>query len=210
MNKPRLIYFDFAGSRGEECRIALHLAGVDFEDVRVPRSEWKALKPTTPFGAMPVLELPDKPPLAQSNAILVYIGRLHGLHPKDDFEAARHEALMNYAEELRHQVSPTLRISDEAHKRAAREELARDALPRWGANVERQLGAGPFVAGDTLNVADIKLYMIVRWFASGVVDHVPPTVFDAFPKLKRLYAAVGEHPGVKAWLARSKPPSTPA
>ena len=32
MSKPRLIYFDFAGSRGEECRIALHLAGVDFDD----------------------------------------------------------------------------------------------------------------------------------------------------------------------------------
>ena len=27
MTKPRLVYFDFAGSRGEECRIALHLAG---------------------------------------------------------------------------------------------------------------------------------------------------------------------------------------
>ena len=34
MTRPRLIYFDFAGSRGEECRIALHLAGIDFEDVR--------------------------------------------------------------------------------------------------------------------------------------------------------------------------------
>ena len=35
MSKPRLTYFDFAGSRGEECRIALHLAGIDFDDVRV-------------------------------------------------------------------------------------------------------------------------------------------------------------------------------
>jgi glutathione S-transferase len=35
MSRPRLIYFDFAGSRGEECRIALHLVGIDFEDVRV-------------------------------------------------------------------------------------------------------------------------------------------------------------------------------
>ena len=35
MNKSRLTYFDFAGSRGEECRIALHLAGIDFDDMRV-------------------------------------------------------------------------------------------------------------------------------------------------------------------------------
>ena len=44
MSKPRLIYFDFAGSRGEECRIALHLAGIDFEDVRVKSGDWPAMK----------------------------------------------------------------------------------------------------------------------------------------------------------------------
>ncbi len=36
MTKLRLVYFYFAGSRGEECRITLHLAGVEFDDVRVP------------------------------------------------------------------------------------------------------------------------------------------------------------------------------
>jgi prostaglandin-H2 D-isomerase / glutathione transferase len=169
MNKPRLLYFDFAGSRGEECRIALHLAGIDFEDVRLPNTEWKAMKPTSPFGSMPILELPGKPPLAQSNAILCLIGRRHGLHPSDDFEAARHEALLNYAEELRQHIAPTLRISDAEQKRAAREELARGYLNDWGSRVERQIGDGPFLAGDTLQVADIKLYMIVRWFATGTV-----------------------------------------
>jgi hypothetical protein len=34
MNKPKLIYFDAPVSRGEECRLALHLAGIDFEDDR--------------------------------------------------------------------------------------------------------------------------------------------------------------------------------
>ena len=49
MSKPRLIYFDFAGSRGEECRIALHLAGVDFEDVRV-KGDGGMLKVFNPTG----------------------------------------------------------------------------------------------------------------------------------------------------------------
>jgi prostaglandin-H2 D-isomerase / glutathione transferase len=202
MSKPRLIYFDFAGSRGEECRIALHLAGIDFEDVRIPSAEWPALKRKTPFGSLPILELSGKPPLAQSNAILVYIGRQHGLHPTDNFQAAQHEALMNYVEDLRHTVGPTLRITDETQKRAAREELARDYLPTWGTNVENQLADHPFVDGATLHVVDIKLYMIVRWFASGTIDHVPPTVFDHCVKLKRVYREVGEHPRVKAWLDR--------
>lgn len=205
MPMPRLIYFDIAGSRGEECRIALHLAGVDFDDVRVPRAEWPGLKPETPFGSLPILELAGKPPLAQSNAILVYIGRQHGLHPKDDLEAAYHEALMNYVEDLRHNVGPALRIADETQKLAAREELARNYLPTWGTNVERQLGEHPFVGGDTLNVVDLKLYMVVRWLTSGTVDHVPTTVFDHCPKLKRVYERVGEHPGVRAWLERATP-----
>jgi len=35
MTKPKLTYFDAPVSRGEECRLALHLAGVDFEDIRI-------------------------------------------------------------------------------------------------------------------------------------------------------------------------------
>lgn len=203
MSKPRLFYFDFAGSRGEECRIALHLAGVDFEDVRVKGSDWPAMKASTPFGAMPVLEIPGKAPLAHSNAILVLVGRQHGLHPADAFEAARHESLMCAVEELRHTLTPTLRITDPEQKRAAREALAANELPTWGSQVERQLGDGPFIGGAAPQVADIKLYMIVRWLTTGVVDHVPTTVFDSCPKLMRLYRAVGEHAGVKAWLAKS-------
>jgi glutathione S-transferase len=202
MTKAKLTYFDISGSRGEECRLALHLAGIEFEDNRIKRADWAALKPTTPFGSVPVLELPGKPPLAQSNAILVLIGRRHGLHPADDFEAAQHEALMAHVEDLRHNVGPTLFIKDEEQKLARRQELATGYLPTWAAATERQLGEGPFVAGAKLNVVDLKLFMVVRWFATGTVDHIPATVFDASPKLKRLYQAVGDHAGVKAWAAR--------
>jgi glutathione S-transferase len=204
MSRPRLIYFDFAGSRGEECRIALHLAGIDFEDVRVKSDDWPAMKASTPFGAMPVLEIAGKAPLAQANAILVFIGRQHRLHPADAFEAARHEALMCAVEELRHAITPTLRITDPELKRQAREALAANELRTWGSQVERQLGDGPFIGGATLQVADLKLYMVVRWLTTGTLDHVPTTVFDHCPKLLRLYRAVGEHEGVKAWLARPR------
>ena len=203
MSKPRLIYFDFAGSRGEECRIALHLAGIDFDDVRVQGSDWPAMKAATPFGAMPVLEIPGKAALAHSNAILGFIGRQHGLHPADAFEAARHESLMCAVEELRHTITPALRITDPEQKRQAREALVANEFGTWGNQVERQIGDGPFIGGAALQVADLKLYMVVRWLTTGVVDHVPASVFDHCPKLMRLYRAVSEHAGVKAWLAKS-------
>lgn len=202
MSKPKLIYFDAPVSRGEECRLALHLAGVDFIDERLGREAWSALKPTTPFGSLPVLELPGQPPLGQSNAILALIGRRHGLHPQDLMEAARHEALMCQVEDLRANVAPTLRITDAAEKKRVREELASTYLPTWATHTERQLGAGPFCAGAKLHVVDLKLYMVVRWFATGTVDHIPATVFDAFPKLTRLYRAVADDPRIKAWYAK--------
>jgi len=209
MSKPRLIYFDAPVSRGEECRLALAIAGVDFEDKRLARAEWLALKPSTPFGSLPLYEEPGHPVLAHSNAILVLVGRRHGLHPKDDFEAARHEAIMSYVEDLRGHVSPTMRIQDAEEKKRAREGLATTYLPGWGANVERQIGDGPFFGGAAINVVDLKLLLIVRWLRSGALDHVPATVFADFPKLNRVADAVDEHPRVKAWTAKTAAPAKP-
>jgi prostaglandin-H2 D-isomerase / glutathione transferase len=202
MTRPKLTYFDAPVSRGEECRLALHLAGIDFEDHRIKPSAWPALKEQMPYGALPVLELPGHAPFAQTNPILVLIGRRHGLHPTDDFQAARHEAMMQHVEELRHNVSPTLRM-DEAEKKIAREALVAGFLPAWGKAAERNLAsAGPFFGGATIHVVDIKLHMAVRWFLGGKVDHIPATIFAAFPKLMGVHDAVRDHPGVKAWSAK--------
>ncbi len=204
MSKPILTYFDFSGSRGDECRIAFHTAGVEFTDNRVQGPAWSDLKAKVPFGSMPVLEIPGKPLLAQSNAILVFIGREHGMHPADNFEAARHESLMAYVEEARHHITPMLRVKDETEKLAKREEISSKYLPQWSSFVEKHLvNNGPFMAGDKLSVVDIKLYMFMRWFISGAVDHVPKTVFEKFEKLTRLYQAVAAHPRVAEWVSRT-------
>ena len=202
MTKPKLTYFDAPVSRGEECRLALHVAGVEFEDNRIKREAWPTVKPTTPFGSMPVYEIAGRPRLAHSNAILVYVGRQHDLHPKDDFEAARHEAMMSHVEDLRANVVPTLRMTDAEEKKKAREALTASYLPVWGANAEKHIGDGPFFGGAKLNVVDFKLHMAVRWFNGGGVDHVPATIFAAFPKLNRLHDAVRDDARVKAWYAK--------
>ena len=203
MSKPKLTYFDAPVSRGEECRLALHLAGVDFEDHRIKFPEWAAMKPDAPYGAVPFLELPGQATLAHSNAILVYLGRRHGLHPKDELEAARHEGMMHHVEDLRATVGPTLRIADPEAKKAAREQIAATFLPAWGAHAEKHLGDGPFFAGAEINVVDLKLHMAVRWFRGGAVDHIAPSIFDAFPKLIRVHDAVRDDARGKAWYAKT-------
>ncbi len=200
MPKPKLSYFDFPGGRGEDCRIALHIAGVEFEDDRIKGPQWSDRKSAMPFGAMPVLEVGGNQ-LAQSNAILRFIGARHELHPTDDWEAARHEAVMHAVEDLRAQLTPTLSIKDEAEKKARREEVAAGYMQAWAANMEKQIGDGPFLAGDKLNVADLKLYVLVKWFAKGTLDHIPADVFDQYPRLRGLYDAVEAHPQVQAWYS---------
>ncbi|MCP5474921.1 MAG: glutathione S-transferase family protein [Lysobacterales bacterium] len=202
MTRPSLTYFDAPVSRGEECRLALQLAGVDFEDHRIRREDWPALKEHTPYGSLPVLDLPGHPPLAQTNAILVLIGRRHGLHPADDFEAARHEGMMQHVEDLRANVGPTIRMG-EAEKKTAREALVAGYLPAWGRAAERNIATGPYFAGERIHVVDVKLHMAVRWFLGGNVDHIPANIFCSYPKLMGVHDAVREHPQIKAWYARA-------
>ncbi len=193
-----LTYFDYEGSRGLECRLALTAAGVPFEDIRVTREQWTALKPTMPFGALPVLTDGGRQ-LSQSNAILGYIARGHGLHPADPWTAAEHDALMLSVEDLRQKL-PDGKGMTEEEKKAAREAFAAGWLRQWAATVSARI-AGPFLEGEKLNVADIKLYVIVRAFLSAAYDDIAPTCFAEFPKLLALHAAVEGHPTVRGYFA---------
>jgi len=198
MSNVTLHYFDFSGSRGEEVRLALHAAGIEFDDHRMKREEWAKLKPTTPFGQVPVLEIKGKGALSQSNAILGLIGAQHDLLPKDAFEAAHHIAILNAGEDLRCVINRTMRLKDDEEKKEAREEIADGYLKDWSDNVEA-LVKGPFFGGDDLSVADIKLYMVMNWIKRGIIDHIPATSFDAYPKLNTLFDAVKNHPKIVDW-----------
>merc|ERR1712113_536834 len=59
MPNVKLTYFNLR-ARGEPCRLLLAYGGIKYEDNRIappwdPTSTWASLKPTTPFGQLPVL-----------------------------------------------------------------------------------------------------------------------------------------------------------
>lgn len=201
MSNLKLTYFDFAGSRGEEIRLAFAIAGLEFDDNRLSFEAFSKIKPELPFGSMPVLEVKNHGVISQTNAILRLIGRQHGLHPEDLFEAVRHDELMEAVEELRHRISATMRIEDAAVKKAARQKLATDYIPYWGAGVEQLIGTGPFLAGEQPNVADIKLYMAHKWISSGGIDDIPTETFDPFTKFKTVADGIRNHPAVLKWYS---------
>ncbi len=194
-----LTYFDFEGSRGLECRLALTAAGMAYQDIRLSHEQWAAQKPSTPFGALPLLSDGNRQ-IAQSNAILTYVGRTSGMHPTDPWQAAEHEALMQSVEDLRSKL-PDGKGQTPEEKKAAREAFAAGWLSQWAATVDGRI-AGPFVDGQALQVADIKVYVIVRSLLSGTFDHIPSSVFEPFPKLLALHAAVDAHPAIAGYFRK--------
>ncbi|MCP4872350.1 MAG: glutathione S-transferase [Proteobacteria bacterium] len=195
-----LTYFDFDGSRGLECRLALTIAGVEFTDHRIGRAQWMELKPSLPYGALPVLEH-DGNRIAHCTAILNWVGRNHGLLPTDSWAAAEHDAVMHGVEDLRNKI-PGRGLSDE-EKKTAREEFAAGWLTRWAETGSERI-QGPFLDGDAIAVSDLKVYVITRAYLNDGYDHIPASFFDAYPKITALVAAVDAHPAVAAYWASRK------
>lgn len=204
MPKLKLTYFDFDGGRGEPARLALHIGGVAFEDHRIPGADWPKHRDQMPFRAMPVLEVDGKI-LTQSNTINRYVGRLAGLYPKDDWQAAACDEIMDATEDISSRISATITMPDD-QKRKTREALVADALPRHLEVLQARLQAagGEHFADQRLTVADLKVFMLVRWVRAGVLDHIPKDLVERTPLLVKHAERVSGHPKIAAYYAARK------
>ena len=107
-------YFDIKGL-GEPIRLALEIGGIKYEDIRVKFSEWPEMKPSTPYGSLPLLEVGGKV-YAQSEPILRFIGKKAGLYPADDLLALKVDEMMAATHDAIVAVSASVREKDEAKK----------------------------------------------------------------------------------------------
>lgn len=205
MPKLKLNYFDFDGGRGEPARLALHIGGVAFEDVRVAGKDWPALRDKAPFLALPTLEV-DGLVVAQSNSINRYVGKLSGLYPKDDVQAFLCDEAMEAVEDISTRIDQTIDLPADAKKKA-REELVASHLTRYLQQFQARLkaGGGEYFADRRLTVADLKVAMLVRWLRSGVLDHVAKDLVDTVaPQLVKHFERVLSHPKVAEYYQRRK------
>ena len=204
---PKLIftYFDFDGGRGEAARLIMHLGGIAFEDKRIPAKDWPALRDTMPFQALPVLEVDGKL-ITQCNTIDRYLGKLAGLYPKDDWQAALADEVLDAVEDITTKIGSTMRLEDEAKKKA-REALAAGPLPRFLQQINARLkaGGGEWFVEKRLTVADLKCYLWVRWLKSGALDHVPADIVEKnAPLLAAHFERVRNQPKIAAYYAARK------
>lgn len=183
-----LRYFPFPGRAGP-IRDALNMGKVAFEDEHVPPEQFRQRRAAGefPFGGLPVLDVETtegKVRSAQSNAILRFAGRLSGLYPADDpVQALKVDEALDLGEDINGLMGPSIHEQDNDKRLAMRKQLAEETLPQWAAYFERLLvnnGSTGYIVGDSLSVADLKLYWIIDWLTSGILDGIPTTLFDNF------------------------------
>ena len=200
MTKYRLTYFDIDGGRGEPVRVALHAAGVEFEDNRVSFPEFMEIREGLRFNADPVLEF-DGDSVTQSNSICRYIGKMAGLYPEDDLQALYCDEAMDVVEDLTCRIQPTLFLKGD-EQRKAREELVDGWMTVFlrglGELLER--GGGQYFADQRLTVADLKVLFQTRWLRSGTLDHVPTDIVDRVaPNLVEHQARIEDDSVIKSY-----------
>lgn len=201
----RFYYFNFPFWRAEPSRLALHLGGIPFEDVRLGREEFLAMKTggELPFGQVPALDV-DGERIAQSHGIARFCGKLGGLYPQDDALAAmKIDELMGVAEQMAGTLSPSMREQDTDKKMALRAELGATTLPHWLGLLERRLeqnGDSGFFVGSEMTMADLVIWRLLGWLVGGILDGLPTNMLDGFAGLAAHQARIGEHPKIKAWM----------
>ena len=187
----RLRYFPFTG-RAAAIRDAFTIGHVAFEDDFIPPEQFRERRAAGefPFGGLPVLDVETtsgKYCSAQSNAILRFAGRLSGLYPVEDMiQALKVDEALDLGEDINQLIAPSLHENDEQRKMAMRKELAEHTLPECAAYFERLLinnGSTGFIVGKALTVADLKIYWIVDWLTSGMLDGIPTDIFAPYTNI---------------------------
>lgn len=197
MDQPqlKLSYFDIKG-RAELSRILFNYGGIAFEDDRVARPDFAAMKPTLPFGQVPLLEV-DGTVYAQSMAIARYADKLVGLYPAGPREALTVDVFSCSLCEVENLfIEFMFKTSDEAKKAERKKVFSEQTVPRYFATLEK-LVQGTFILGDELSYADVQLLDVVD---NKIKWAFPDFTLDGFPKLATVVSHVKAEPKIAAYL----------
>ncbi|CAM9191246.1 unnamed protein product [Scytosiphon promiscuus] len=202
----KLTYFDLPGL-GEPVRLALAQSGVEWEDNIINFDDWLALKPATPLGQLPVLEV-DGVLIPQSLAQLRYVGKIGGLYPTDPIQAAFCDAAADACTDVFGPMRNSYEEKDEKKKAShcyllsLSHALALWHLYRWLAKMEKVLesAGGMYFAGGKLSIGDIAVVARLNWIKTGTLEDIPPTIVDGSSLLSSLVERVMAEPKIAAYM----------
>jgi len=198
----KLTYFPLRG-RGEPIRWLFAQAGVPFEDHRVKKEDWPALKPKTPMGHLPVLEVDGNKQLAQSVSIARYLGREFGLAGDTSFDQALADMYVDgYVDMISKWVvyPASIRTGEpEAKQKELFNTFVAETHVPFLDRYEKFLaanGTGYFV-GKKLTWADV---VIAEWI-QNFTEQYDPAALKGHPKMNEHMKMVSGLPGIKKYIA---------
>ena len=204
----KIIYFDLPFWRAEISRLPLFIANIDFEDFRPSDDEWDYAKENgkmkdgtiIPFSELPVLSINGES-IAQTMAIARICGKLGGMYPEDIIEAGKVDQIVVAVENINALLSPSMKESDPTKKKAMRKELTSNELPTYFGYLQDILSANSsdWFVGDSMTIADLAVWSLLGWVASGVIDDISTEVIQPFEGLVKLYNQINKNPRVKEW-----------
>merc|ERR1712046_405571 len=130
---------------GDPIRMLLNHAGVKFEDHHISFKEWPELKGTMPNRQLPCLELPDGTKMAQSFAILRFLGKKHGYYPEDHMQAFKCDELLDRYNDVLSAVYKPHFAKD--GKDEMIETLFQKTLPIYLKQIDEICAKGEFMCG---------------------------------------------------------------
>lgn len=205
--KPyQLFYWPIPG-RAEASRVALSLANLDWEDVPLNGELFGKMKSegTLPWGMVPFLMTPEGG-LAESVAILRYLGHQSNLIPENPFMAAKVDEFMDGIGPHFSMLEGTFGIEDLDERTKAREALfLPEAKGSKGLKLlekKIQESPTPWIAGtEAMSIADLMVFTYVFGMFSGNFDGVHASVLADYPVLLNYHDVVASEPRIRSHYA---------
>ncbi|KAK0063205.1 glutathione S-transferase 1 [Biomphalaria pfeifferi] len=198
MPNYKLTYFDSRG-RAELARVLFALAGQDFEDVRIQRQDWPALKASTPFGQLPLLEIDGKI-FAESVAIVTFLAKEFGYYGKNPLESLAIDQVVFLVQDAVNAAVRALIESPEDQRALLGKQFLEEELPKYVALFEKLLvesGTGYFV-GNSLTLADLYVWDLIGTLESSINIQ---GIVSAHPSLATLFTNMDNTERIKTYVA---------
>nr|QFU14644.1 glutathione S-transferase GSTs6 [Dendroctonus armandi] len=189
--KYKLIYFNTYG-RAEPLRYIFAYAGQDYVYEIIEKENWPKLKPNTPYGQLPVLEVDGKP-AAQTTAIARYLAKQFNIQGKDDWEILQADSLVEALADYR-ACAKRLYTEQNPEKIAEIKKERAKYLEKF----DTILSSNPsgVLVGSEITWADLVFAAVL----SGRQDDLE----DRSTALTNLIDKINNIPNIKSWLqARS-------
>lgn len=190
MAQYKLTYFNIRG-RAELARLVLAQAGVQYEDKRIAKEEWGELKPKTPFGVLPILEV-DGHTLGGSVEIARFIAEKHGLAGSNAIENSKIAAIMDCLTDLQRALMTFHFEKDETRKAELKKKLEEEDTPKYLALLEKHVTDDGWLFGSKVTYVDIAFF--------DFSQYIPSEALAKFPKLKAVAEKVGALPNIAKWV----------